>query len=61
MTFAKLMHMSTYDAGVWLWHEWIHAFKQVPAWHAALLLAVMIPAAIAAEWFQRRRESREKN
>jgi len=59
MNLSHILHMSSYDAGIALWHAWLQGARQTPAWVIALLLALMAaskPLLLLMQRLERRRD-----
>ena len=58
MNLSTLFHMSSYAAGIALWHAWLQGAHQTPAWVIVVLLALMAsskPLVLLMRRLERRR------
>ena len=53
MNLSTLFHMSSYDAGIALWHAWLQGARATPAWVSVLLLALMASSKPLVLWMRR--------
>jgi hypothetical protein len=59
MNLSHILHMSSYDAGIALWHAWLQGARETPAWVPAVLLALMAaskPLLLLMRRLERRRD-----